>query len=290
MAAETPVQFAGFRKDCIHHSCIYDPNSEDLNLDYNYNFSANPKFANYNPDNVHLAYDSPCKDKGNPVHDSNDVGLYDMDSENRVVGDYIDIGADELYSCDGDYSEDDFYNALDWNADGVVNMHEFSQFSAAWLSPDLNDPGLTDPNDAINWNAKCNLDDTGSSEYVIDLADLVVFASETPWLWEACWRDNYIEMYGMMMGGGESMFGLGVEEVMMESTPADFEESSYEDEEQNIYASMSEPELALFVKGIYELIEQLEIWIEEDPEIAESAAEIIDHLEAMLLDIKESRQ
>jgi hypothetical protein len=28
----------------------------------------------------------------------------------------------------------------------------------------------------------------------------------------------------------------------------------------------------------------------DDPEITESAAEIIDHLEAMLLDIKESRQ
>ena len=38
------------------------------------------------------------------------------------------------------------------------------------------------------------------------------------------------------------------------------------------------------------MIELLEIWIEEDPEIAESATEIIDHLEAMLVDIKESGQ
>ncbi|RKY06200.1 MAG: hypothetical protein DRP65_12055 [Planctomycetota bacterium] len=220
-----------------------------------------------------------------------------MDSENRVVGDYVDVGADELYSCDDDYSEDDFYNALDWNADGVVNMYEFSKFSSAWLSHDPNDPAwisdpnLVDPNDSINWNPVCNLDDTGSSEYVIDLADLVVFASDTPWLWEACWRDNYIAMYGIMMGGGgESMLVLGAEEVIMESTLASSEESSYADEEQNIYADMSEPELALFVKGIYELIEQLEIWIEEDPENTESAAEIIDHLESMLVDIKKSRQ
>ena len=161
-------------------------------------------------------------------------------------------------------------------------MYEFSEFSAAWLSPDLNDPGLSDPNDAINWNAKCNLDDTGSSEYVIDLADLVVFASETPWLWEACWRDNYIEMYGMMMGGGG--------EGMIESVPAVFEESFYEDEEQNVYADMSEQELALFVQGIYEMIELLEVWAEEDPEIMESATKIIDHLEAMLLEIKEWMQ
>jgi hypothetical protein len=285
-AAEMPVQFAGFNEDCIYHSCIYDPNN-DLSLD-NYNFRDDPKFAYYDPNNVHIAYDSPCKDKGNPGLSYGEQ--VDMDSESRVVGDYVDVGADELYSCDGDYSEDDFYNALDWNADGVVNMQEISGFSSAWLSHDPGEPGLADANDAVNWNSACNLDDTGDSEYIIDLADLVVFASETPWLWEACWRDNYIEMYGMMMGGGEAMFGLGAEEVMMESVPASSEETSYVEEEQNVYADKSEQELALFVKGIYELIEQLEIWIEEDLDDTESAKEIIGHLEAMLQDIKESRQ
>jgi len=289
MAAETPVQFAGFRKDRIYYSCIYDPNSDDLNLDDNDNFSANPKFAYHDPNNVHLAYDSPCKDRGNPDLSYDDQ--VDMDSEDRKVGEDVDVGADELYSCDEYYSEDDFYNALDWNADGVVNMYEFSEFSSAWLSHDPNDPAwisdpnLVDPGDSAAWSVKCNLDDTGNSEYVIDLADLVVFASETPWLWEACWRDNYIEMYGMMRGGGESMFGLGGGQEMMESTPAGFE-----DEEQSVYANMSKQELALFVKGIYELIEQLEIWIEEDLEDTGSAMEIIDHLEAMLVEIQESRQ
>jgi len=77
-------------------------------------------------------------------------GQVDMDSEDRKVGEAVDVGADELFSCDGEYSEDDFHNALDWNADGVVNMYEFSSFSSAWLSHDPNEPGLADPDEAIN--------------------------------------------------------------------------------------------------------------------------------------------
>ena len=270
-------QVSGFEQD-VHASYCF---IQDCNEEGTTNFSDNPKFAYHDPNNVHLAYDSPCKDAGNQELSYDDQ--VDMDSEDRVVGDYVDVGADELYSCDGDYSEDDFYNALDWNADGVINMHEFSKFSSAWLTEDPNAPWQpTDPSLIDNWNATCNLDPNGTSAYTIDLADLVVFASETPWLWQACWRDNYIEMYGMMMGGGG--------EGMMESMAAGFEESSYEYEEQNVYADMSEQELALFVKGIYEMIEQLEIWIEEDLEDADSAVEILGHLEIMLVDIKESRQ
>ena len=88
------------------------------------------------------------------------------------------IGADEVYSCDDDLSEDDIYKSLDWNADGVINLVEFSEFSAAWLSHDPNeftDPNFIDPNDSINWNDKCNIVTTGDSTYVIDLADMTEF-------------------------------------------------------------------------------------------------------------------
>ncbi len=32
------------------------------------------------------------------------------------------------------------------------------------------------------------LADTGTSQYVIDLADLMNFVEDTPWLWIACWK------------------------------------------------------------------------------------------------------
>ncbi len=60
------------------------------------NFSANPKFAYHDPNNVHLAYDSPCKDRGNPDMSYDDQ--VDMDSEDRKVGEAVDVGADELFS------------------------------------------------------------------------------------------------------------------------------------------------------------------------------------------------
>jgi hypothetical protein len=133
---------------------------------------------------MHITYTSPCKDAGNP-----DLSLYtsqvDMDRQARVVDGLVDIGADELYSCDGDYTEDDFSNAQDWNVDGLVNLNEFNVFQQAWLSHDPDGPG-GDPN---GWNPLCNLDDTGTSQYVIDLADANAFLDD--WLWKACWKNIY---------------------------------------------------------------------------------------------------
>jgi len=269
-------QVAGFEQDVYaSYCCIQDCN------EVNFNFSANPKFAYYDPNNVHLAYDSPCKDTGSP--NLSYAEQVDMDSENRVVGDYVDVGADELYSCDGDYSEDDFYNSFDWNADGAVNMYEFSKFSSAWLSHDPNDPAwiadpnLADPNDSINWNPVCNLDDTGGSEYVIDLADLVVFTSEAPWLWAACWRGNYIAMYGMMGGGGESM--MMSESFTVDSTQAPVPEKTiaeqFEDakrlienveemwEDPLVQEQIGEKDWLEFMEKIYDWFAELEILAED---------------------------
>jgi uncharacterized repeat protein (TIGR01451 family) len=285
-------QFSGFSKSLIQYSCIYDPNDpegENTQKDANLNFTTNPKFAYYDPNNLHLAYDSPCKEAGSLYLSYSEQ--VDMDSESRVVGDYVDVGADELYSCDGDYSEDDFYNALDWNSDGVVNMVEFTRFSKSWLAHDPNDPylptdpNLIDPNDFVNWNPMCDLDPTGDSAYSIDLADLDVFIADTPWLWEACWRDNYIEMYGLT-GGGESMLVLSGAEGMMGMS---FSEP-YEYEEENTYADMSLPELTQFIQGIHEVIAQLEILIDQDSENAENASELKAFLEGVLLDIEKSLQ
>jgi uncharacterized repeat protein (TIGR01451 family) len=175
----------------IGHSCIQDPsdpNSTDPTPDGNGNVKCNPMFAypNSNPNsdlsNYHLDPNSPCIGKGN----SNLVGLneYDIDYNDRIVEPNVDIGADEV-DCN------DVYNPCDWYPDGIVNMREFSDISAAWLS---------DPYDA-NWNPLCDL----YEDDVIDINDLAVFAAN--WLWTACWLDTEQMFYSMMAppSGGESL-------------------------------------------------------------------------------------
>jgi hypothetical protein len=224
-----------------------------------------------------------------------------MDNRTRVLGTAVDRGAYEI-ECE------DVSNELDWNADGLVNLIEFAKFSGAWLSHDPNDPGITtDPNlinephyvDPItyaywqeHWDPACNLDDTSDTdtEYEIDLADLVIFCGDSPenWLWKACWKDDELyEMMGMS-GGGESMM---MAPMLVPSEAEGMESTSIESyEEVDPYAEMSNPELALFVKGIFEVIDSIDISIQEGHENAENMTEAKDFLEDVLSDIKTSRQ
>jgi len=115
------------------------------------------------------------------------------------------MGAYEL-TCDTNVS-----NLYDWNADGVVNLQEYVNFSRAWLAHDPNDPAwlanpeLADPNLSegwYEWKHKFNLDATGDSTYSVDLADLLMFLEDAPWLWVACWRMDL--QPEMMMSGFDS--------------------------------------------------------------------------------------
>jgi hypothetical protein len=216
-------QMAGY--EFVRYSCVFDPNDAegiDYTPDAYGNFSGNPGFAyQYSADpnvmlNVHLAYDSPCIDKGNPYLAY--TGQADIDGEERIVGSYADIGADEVYSCDGYPSADDIRNAIDWTADGIVNFDEFGIFARSWLSADPNNP-LCDPNnpgyvsdpndpgfiseaDKLRYYPGCDIDD----DMDVDIADLALFAPE--WLWRACWKESQLYRFdGMMMamGGGEGM-------------------------------------------------------------------------------------
>lgn len=162
------------------------------------NIAVDPNFAHCNPDlyNYHLSEGSSCIDAG----DNTDVepDETDIDGQNRIYEDYIvDMGADE-FTCS------DICNALDLNGDGIINLTEYHLFSQSWLSHDPDEPGLGDPNDAENWNSECNFNDTGDSQYVIDVNDLAVFANN--WLWRACWLDGGAwEMMGRGSGGCEGM-------------------------------------------------------------------------------------
>ena len=189
-------QLSGLRKQHIYHCCMYDPNDPQGSTipDVNYNITADPKFAYLDPNNVHILFDSPCKDAGSPILNYDEQ--VDMDRKERVYGVAVDIGAYEI-ACE------EIAHPLDWNADGLVNYVEFAAFSRAWLSCEPNFPG--DPN---NWNPACNLEQSGDSEHKIDLSDLAVFAEEAPWLWRACWLDGE-DLFKQIAGGGEGMSRRG---------------------------------------------------------------------------------
>jgi uncharacterized repeat protein (TIGR01451 family) len=192
-----------------HYSCVYDPNDPSgtrTTFYGDHNFSHKPDFAyNNEPNNVHLAANSYCINKGNPGLTY--TGQMDIDGEERVMGSFVDVGADEVNpECN------DVFNAYDWNADGVINYGEFEKFSRAWLTCDPNRPGGTggyDPNDLRHWNPRCDLD----LDYDVDLADLMLFIPN--WLWTACWRlDLQPEQLEMMMSmtpaGGIQMQSLSL--------------------------------------------------------------------------------
>ena len=167
-------QLRGFSADNIANFCCI----QDCNEPGTTNFNDEPGFAyavdpngTPDPNNYHLSATAFCIDKGNDL-DLDYTGQVDIDGEglDRQYGDAVDIGADEVYDCDDNIETPaEVHNDFDWDADGIVNLVEFSKFSRAWLSRDPNefgDPNLADPNDFINWSEKCNLDDTGASEYV----------------------------------------------------------------------------------------------------------------------------
>lgn len=218
-------QLAGFNADTIaNFCCIQDCNTLDTT-----NYNNEPGFAYVvdpngapDPNNYHLSATAFCIDKANPFLTY--TGQVDMDGEgiDRKYGDYVDIGADEVYDCSDDYLSDiDVHNDLDFNADGLVNFQEFSGFSAVWLCRDPNDPSIiTDPNYSSdpdyanpnmleNWEEtwpqaiRYNFNNTGSSEYMIDLADFDVFLDN--WLWVACWKLEEIEAAAQSQSQSQSM-------------------------------------------------------------------------------------
>ena len=204
--------------DAAWYSCIQDCNSVNENID------TDPEFAYYDPNNMRLSLASPCLDSGNPYLDYQNQ--LEMDKKDRVYGTAVDRGAYEL-TCE------DVSNTFDWNADGVVNLHEFGRFAAVWRAHDPNDPAildpqhpdheyLTDPNSPgyVSEEAMAlwhpgyayNFAATGSSQYAIDVADLAAFVEQAPWLWMACWLTEGEPMQQMMvMGEGMLLGGFEVQ-------------------------------------------------------------------------------
>jgi uncharacterized repeat protein (TIGR01451 family) len=195
-------QFAGVNPDLVaNFCCIQDCNTVNTN-----NFNDEPGFAYTvdpngipDPNNYHLSAGSACVDRGNPDPAMGYASQVDYDNEARQYGDRVDVGADEVYNCDDEYlSQADVYNALDWNADGMVNLTEFTKFSAAWLTYDAthplcdpntpgyvaepNEPGYIGDKDKLRYNPQCDLD----KDLHVGLSDFMLFCED--WLWVACWK------------------------------------------------------------------------------------------------------
>ncbi|MGH2270475.1 right-handed parallel beta-helix repeat-containing protein [Anaerohalosphaeraceae bacterium U12dextr] len=196
-----------------------DPNS--------HNISCNPQFAyaDITLHNFHLLPTSPCIDRGNNAGIAAEET--DMDGATRIDNDIVDIGADEV-DCS------DVYHVKDLDGDGLVGLGDFGLFSWAWQSWD---PYVLDPNcpdhtyytgdpaspqhveaaDCIHWNARCNWASTGTSQYTIDLADLLVWLDED-WMWAACWRLDLMEQQSQMINATASLMSL--EASLEEEWPA----------------------------------------------------------------------
>ena len=91
----------------------------------NYNINIDPQFAYFDPNNMRIAYSSPCRDTGNPFLNYDDQ--FEMDRKDRINGLAVDRGAYEI-TCD------DISNDWDWNADGFVNLQEYARLAAVWCA------------------------------------------------------------------------------------------------------------------------------------------------------------
>ena len=264
------------------YSCVYDPNTPNQttpDLIWK-NISCYPEFA-YDGDPNATVYrllpGSPCIDKGDPALSYD--GQVDIDGLPRVMGLNVDMGASEFNPDCGDV-----YNPWDLNADGLVNLYEFAKLSRVWLAHDPNDPAIADPNHSDHeyrtdpnspgyitlgqrekWypdGHRFNIAAFGESEYSIDLADLMIFAEDVPWLWTACWRQDILQQQMMTM-----MFSLpktgGLKSFAMRS--------GYATEETKTAEMVSQDAEQKTILG---LLEQIDVFIDAGGDDADTWTEL----------------
>lgn len=149
------IQFSDIRGGLAAVSatdCIVNWGSGNLDVD--------PCFADPENDDYHLQWDSLCIDAGDPNF-PDDPNEHDIDNEPRVMGDRVDIGADEVGPKQADLSRD-----------GLINFEDYSILIQSFGS------GPADP----NWYLLSNL----YEDERIDYNDLVLLIDD--WLWQAAWH------------------------------------------------------------------------------------------------------
>jgi len=144
----------------------------------------------------------------------NGVGEKDIDGDDRIINwtgigsAIVDMDADEV-ACD------DVFDEWDFNADGIVNLHEFSGMADAWLKDDPNDPNWTDT------YQKYDLVEDGQID-IDDLNALVCYEDDEKWLWEACWfSSDTLMMMGMDGGMDKAMAAAAMTDEQIEQAKLD---------------------------------------------------------------------
>lgn len=87
--------------------------TKDVEVEGPGNINVDPLFIDPDNGDYHLTADSPCVDAGDPEFVPEE-GETDIDGQPRVVGERVDMGADEfLLTCDGDFDLDEAVGAAD---------------------------------------------------------------------------------------------------------------------------------------------------------------------------------
>jgi parallel beta-helix repeat protein len=204
---------------CTTHYCIVEADGHD-----------NPDFLT-GTENYHIDTDSPCVDAGDP--NGNYSFERDIDGQFRIIGNTVDIGADE--AC-----EDTYFSLADFNDDDIVNLEDYLELAVVWLE------------DTPPWDPNCDLNADDS----IDMYDLDLFIDD--WLWFSCSYNS--PQPNMMMGrGGSGMKSMGLGLSSLTAT-------SLTSKTKQIKIAHAVPQKMTLQKMV-ELVRWLdEIWLEE-PEI-----------------------
>jgi hypothetical protein len=109
------------------------------------NINADPLFTDPANDNYHLQLNSPCINTGDPNYTPCPQER-DIDGQNRVMGNRIDMGADEVGDILGDI-----------NNSGTVNIGDFAHISRSWSTTV----------DQEGWDESCDINGDGR----IDILD-----------------------------------------------------------------------------------------------------------------------
>jgi hypothetical protein len=158
----------------VNYCCLQDSNSGTGNI------VVDPCFVNADANDFHLASNSPCIDAGDPGFEP-EPNETDIDGNVRVIGEEVDMGADEFW-------------ATDFSRDGLVNFVDYAMLAAAWH---------TEPNDA-NYDDDCDLQDNNN----IDFNDLGLFCGD--WLSNAELHPGPMPLMAGR-GGAGMVEGLGLD-------------------------------------------------------------------------------
>jgi uncharacterized repeat protein (TIGR01451 family) len=311
-------QLSGINPDLhANFCCIEDCN----NVPGTTNFSNEPEFAYTvdpngmpDPNNYHLSATSVCIDRANPDPAMGYELQVDYDNEIRQYGGAVDVGADEVYNCNDEYlSQADVFNALDFDADGIVGLTELAMFSKSWMTfdpnhpycdpnnpnyvSDPNAPGYIDEDDKLRFNPICDLDE----DLHVGLSDLILFLDD--WTWIACWKLDEINASMMAMQSQSQSQSMMTESMTVENTEAMmvFAENSgvaaTESSEVDGQAAVEEPpvveekSVAEQIADLQDSIEFLEQLWNQEPDIqqdigADEWQEFMNSVRNSLLDLQ----